>query len=252
MVVAYFFLYPVVFLFGSSLGGWTSPSLANYAAILEHARYSRSVVNTIALSLAVTVVTMVVALALALFLARARIWGRPLLIALINFPLAFPGVVVGFMIIILFGHTGILASVTQAVLGQKVSFAYTLTGLFVAYLYFSIPRATVTVLASVEGLDRSLEEAARSLGASPAQVAFYVMAPALVPAIMAGSALTFATSMGAFGTAFTIAQQFEVLPMLVYTELTLAFNIGMASALACVLGVITFGMLSLYRIVGSE
>jgi putative spermidine/putrescine transport system permease protein len=69
---------------------------------------------------------------------------------------------------------------------------------------------------------------------------------------MAGSALTFATSMGAFGTAFTIAQQFEVLPMLVYTELTLAFNIGMASALACVLGVITCGMLSLYRIVGSE
>jgi hypothetical protein len=108
------------------------------------------------------------------------------------------------------------------------------------------------VLASVEGLDRSLEDAARSLGASPAQVAFYVMAPALVPAMMAGSALTFATSMGAFGTAFTIAQQFEVLPMLVYTELTLAFNIGMASALACVLGVITFGMLSLYRMLGGS
>lgn len=220
--------------------------------MLDQARYHRSVLNTVVLSLAVTFVTMLVALALALFLARARIWGKSLLIALINFPLAFPGVVVGFMIIILFGHTGILAAVTQALVGQRVSFAYTLTGLFFAYLYFSIPRATVTMLASVEGLDRSLEDAARSLGAGPVQVAFHVMAPALMPAMMAGSALTFATSMGAFGTAFTIAQQFEVLPMLIYSELTLAFNVGMASALACVLGLITFGMLSVHRFIGSE
>jgi putative spermidine/putrescine transport system permease protein len=250
--VGYFFIYPVVFLFLSSVGGWTSLSAKNYLAVVENVRYRRSVVNTILLSLAVTAVTMVISVALALFLARLRMRGRSLLLALINFPLAFPGVVVGFMIIILFGNTGILANATQALIGRKISFAYTIGGLFVAYLYFSVPRATITVLASVEKLDRSLEDAARSLGASTFETARYVIVPALLPALAAGSALTFATSMGAFGTAFTIAQQFEVLPMLVYTELTLAFNIGMASALACVLGAITFAFLSLYRLVGAE
>jgi len=175
-----------------------------------------------------------------------------MVVAMANFPLAFPGVVVGFMIIILFGHTGLFGQITEPIIGEKISFAYKLSGLFIAYLYFSIPRVTFTIVSAIKKFDIGLEEAARSLGASGIRILFQVILPMLVPALVAGSALCFATAMGAFGTAFTLAEQFEILPMLVYTETTLSFNINMASALAIVLGLITYLILTLNRLLGVD
>lgn len=250
-IIAYFFVYPIAFLFYSGLkipNG--SLGLENYLNIILNLRYRRSMLNSIFLSLGVTFVAMILSLMLAFFLARYNYWGKKLVVALVNFPLAFPGVVVGFMVIILFGHTGLLGQITEPILGRKISFAYKLSGLFVAYLYFSIPRVTFTIISAIKKLDLNLEEAARSLGASGIRILFQVIFPMLVPALVAGSALCFATSMGAFGTAFTLAEQFEILPMLVYTETTLSFNINVASALSVVLGLITYFILTLNRIFG--
>ena len=105
-----------------------------------------------------------------------------------------------------------------------------MAGLFVGYLYFSIPRVILTVMAAAEKLDISLEEAARSLGATPWRVIRDVILPALKPGLIASSAICFATSMGAFGTAFTLATNIDVLPMTIYTEFTLNANIAGAAA----------------------
>lgn len=94
------------------------------------------------------------------------------------------GVVIGFMVIMLGGRNGLLANIGDALAGERWTFAYGLTGLFVGYLYFSIPRVILTVMAAVEKLDASLEEAARSLGASPRRVVRDVMLPALMPAVL--------------------------------------------------------------------
>ena len=252
-IIAYFFVYPITFLFYSGLKiSKESLGLENYLNIILNLRYRRSMLNSIFLSLGVTFVTMVLSLMLAFFLARYNYRGKKLVVALVNFPLAFPGVVVGFMVIILFGHTGLLGQITEPIIGKKISFAYKLSGLFVAYLYFSIPRVTFTIISAIKKLDLGLEEAARSLGASGIRTLFQVIFPMLIPALVAGSALCFATSMGAFGTAFTLAEQFEILPMVVYTETTLSFNINMASALSIVLGLITYLILTLNRIFGVE
>ncbi len=64
--------------------------------------------------------------------------------------------------------------------------------------------------------------------------------PALKPALIASGAICFATSMGAFGTAFTLATDIKVLPIVIYTEFTLLANIALAAALSMVLGVITW------------
>ena len=106
---------------------------------------------------------------------------------------------------------------------------------------------TVRILGDSEGLQRSLEEAARSLGASPWAVQRDVVLPALAPAFVASGAIAFATAMGAFGTAFTLATNIDVLPMLIYTEFTLAANFATAAALSVGLGVITWFMLALAR-----
>jgi putative spermidine/putrescine transport system permease protein len=122
-----------------------------------------------------------------------------------------------------------------------------MTGLFMGYVYFSIPRTLLTVMAAAEKLDPRLEEAARSLGASPLMVVKDVILPALKPAFIASGAICFATSMGAFGTAFTLATRIDVVPMVIYTEFTLQANIAMAAALSFVLGGITWAALALAR-----
>ena len=166
---------------------------------------------------------------------------------MLTFPLAFPGVVVGFMIILLVGRQGLIGDITRSATGEKIVLAYSMTGLFLGYLYFSIPRVITTIIATAEKLDGRFEEAARSLGASPWRVIRDVLIPALVPGLISSGAICFATSMGAFGTAFTLATNIDVLPILIYTEFTLIANIAMAAALSIVLGVITWVALSMAR-----
>lgn len=203
--------------------------------------------NTLVLSVATTFASLVIATIAGLFLQRHRFPGRSLLIAMLTFPLAFPGVVVGFMIILLAGRQGLIGQFTLPVLGEKVVFAYSIYGLFLGYLYFSIPRVILTVMAAIDKLDPSLEEAARTLGASPFAVHRDVILPALTPAFIASGAIAFATAMGAFGTAFTLATNIDVLPMLIYTEFTLSANIAMSAALSVGLGFVAWAALALAR-----
>jgi putative spermidine/putrescine transport system permease protein len=74
-----------------------------------------------------------------------------------------------------------------------------------------------------------------------------VLVPALMPGLISSGAICFATAMGAFGTAFTLATDIDVLPIVIYTEFTLSANIAMASALSIMLGLITWGALYLAR-----
>ena len=218
--------------------------------MLTTPRYLSSLLATVILSVSVTLATLAISTLCGLLLARNRFVGRELLTALLTFPLVFPGVVVGFMVIMLGGRQGLLAYTTMALDAGRVTFAYSMTGLFVGYLYFSIPRVLLTVMAAIEKLDGALEEAARSLGASPLTVLKDIILPALMPAFLASGAVCFATAMGAFGTAFTLATDIDVLPMVIYTEFTLNANIAMAAALSLLLGVITWIMLSIARAVG--
>jgi putative spermidine/putrescine transport system permease protein len=184
------------------------------------------------------------------YLSRARFAFKPLLTAILTLPLAFPGVVVGFLVIMLGGRQGVIAQVGQALggnPGNAAVFAYSMTGLFVGYLYFSIPRSILTVMATADKLDRDLEEAARTLGASAFEVARDVILPGIRPALVASGAICFATAMGAFGTAFTLATKINVLPMVIYSEFTLQANLAIAAVLSLWLGLLTWLVLILAR-----
>jgi putative spermidine/putrescine transport system permease protein len=245
VVFAAFWLLPMARLV--QVGASGPRGIAAYAAIVTDSNYFASLVSTVALSFAVTIATLVVSAIAGLFLERNLFPGRGVLVAMLTFPLAFPGVVVGFMVIMLAGRQGLIGSVTDALFGYPVVFAYSMAGLFVGYLYFSIPRVILTVMAAVGKLDPALEEAARSLGATPWQVVRDVVIPGLRPALIASGAICFATSMGAFGTAFTLATNINVLPITIYTEFTNYANFSLAAALSLVLGLITWAALALAR-----
>jgi hypothetical protein len=80
------------------------------------------------------------------------------------------------------GRQGLIGDVSQHLFGLRIVFAYSIAGLFAGYLYFSIPRVILTMIAAMEKLDPALEEAARSLGAGPWRVLRDVVIPALKPA----------------------------------------------------------------------
>jgi putative spermidine/putrescine transport system permease protein len=239
-----FWLLPMAALVQASGNGH---AFATYRALLINARYMTSLGETVALSAAVTAATLVLSVISGLPLARRDFPGKRALVALLTFPLAFPGVVVGFMVIMLAGRQGIIGAITEKLTGDKWVFAYSMAGLFCGYLYFSIPRVIVTVMASASKLDHSLEEAARSLGASSWQIMRDVILPGLAPGLVAAGAICFATAMGAFGTAFTLATDIDVLPMTIYTEFTLNANIATAAGLSIILGVVTWLVLALAR-----
>jgi putative spermidine/putrescine transport system permease protein len=240
-----FFLIPLsklLLIGGKGPEGWYT-----YFSVLTQERYIKSMISTVVLSALVTAVTLLISCVAGVFLARNRFRGHGVLTALLTLPLAFPGVVIGFMVIMIGGRQGLLALATGWMSDGPVVIAYSMIGLFLGYIYFSIPRTILTILAAAEKLDPLLEQAARSLGASPWRVTVDIIMPALRPALLAAGAICFATSMGAFGTAFTLATKINVIPMTIYTEFTLQANIAMAAALSFVLGLITWMVLALAR-----
>jgi putative spermidine/putrescine transport system permease protein len=242
---AVFFILPMFRLFlvgGSGASGW-----AAYMAIVTDHSYFSSLLATFGVALITTLASLLIGSIVGVFLQRHRFPGRRALVALITLPMAFPGVVVGFMVIMLAGRQGLISQLSMALGGGRVVFAYSLVGLFLGYLYFSLPRTILTVMAATEKLDPKLEEAARSLGAGPWHIVRDVILPGLKPALISAGAICFATAIGAFGTAFTLATRINVLPMVIYTEFTLSANIAMAAALSFVLGALTWTVLALAR-----
>lgn len=244
IVSAVFFLAPMIRLLAISLEGGVADT---YVAFLTTPRYLTSIAATTLLSVTVTLAALLISGIAGVFLQRNEFPFKRSLVAMLTFPLAFPGVVVGFLVIILGGRQGVVGYATEALIGHKLVFAYSMTGLFIGYLYFSIPRVILTIMAAAEKLDPALEEAARTLGASPLRVVRDVILPGLSPALMASGAICFATSMGAFGTAFTLGTNIDVLPLTIYTEFTLNANIGMAAAMSIVLGALAWAILYLAR-----
>ncbi|WP_353153212.1 ABC transporter permease [Pollutimonas bauzanensis] len=241
-----FWLLPVVRLITlPAEQGWST-----YFVVLTDPRYIESMVNTVVLSLLVTLATLGIGAAVGIYLARRRFRGRQILLSLLTLPLAFPGVIVGFFVILLGGRQGLVADLTNALGMGRITFAYGALGLFLAYLYFSLPRAVATYTAAAEAMDMQLEEAARALGASKLQITRDVWLPQLAPTTIACGAIVFATAMGAFGTAFTLASKFEVVPITIYNEFTNYANFALAASLSISLGLITWAVLFVARILG--
>ncbi|MEJ5082845.1 MULTISPECIES: molybdate ABC transporter permease subunit [unclassified Ochrobactrum] len=159
----------------------------------------------VALSLRVAGIAIVVALPIAFFvawiLARFNFPGKSLAQAIVTMPLVLPPVVTGYLLLILFGSRGALGAPLQEWLGLSFSFRW--TGAALAAGVMAFPLLVRPIRLSIEGLDRGLEEAARTLGASKLTAFFTVILPPLLPGILAGGVLGFAKALGEFGATIT-------------------------------------------------
>jgi molybdate transport system permease protein len=157
-------------------------------------------------------------LAVAWLLARRRFPGRALLDGLVHLPLILPPVVTGYLLLLAFGRRGFLGAPLAEI---GVVFAFRWTGAALACAVMGFPLMVRAMRLSLEAVDRRLEQAAGTLGASPFLVFLTVTLPLSLPGCLAGAVLAFAKAMGEFGATITfvsnIPGQTQTLPSAIYT-----------------------------------
>jgi molybdate transport system permease protein len=157
--------------------------------------------------------------AVAWLLARRDFWGKTLLDTLVHLPLILPPVVTGYLLLLGFGRKGPIGEFLEGAFGIVLSFRW--TGAALACGVMGFPLLVRAVRLSMETVDRRLEAAAGTLGASPAWVFATVTLPLIVPGIIAGMILSFAKAMGEFGATITfvsnIPGETQTLPSAIYT-----------------------------------
>jgi molybdate transport system permease protein len=179
--------------------------------------------NAVRLSIKVATVAMLASLppgvAVALLLARGRFWGKTLLNGLVHLPLVLPPVVTGYLLLLAFGKRGPAGAFLAEHFGIVFSFRW--TGAALACAVMGFPLMVRAIRLSIESVDRRLEAAAGTLGASVAWVFATVTLPLILPGIIAGMILSFAKAMGEFGATITfvsnIPGETQTLPSAIYT-----------------------------------
>lgn len=157
-------------------------------------------------------------LVIAWLLARKTFPGRALLDGLVHLPLILPPVVTGYLLLLAFGRRGTFGAALAEV---GIVFSFRWTGAALACAVMGFPLMVRAMRLSLEAVDRRLEQAAGTLGASPVLVFLTVTLPLSLPGCIAGAVLAFAKAMGEFGATITfvsnIPGETQTLPTAIYT-----------------------------------
>jgi sulfate transport system permease protein len=194
-------------------------------------------------SAAASLVNAVFGVIVAWVLVRYDFPGKRLLDAAVDLPFALPTAVAGISLAALYATNGWIGALF-APWGVKI--AFTPYGILVALIFIGLPFVVRTVQPVLQDLDREVEEASATLGATRFQTVFRVVLPALTPAILTGVALAFARAVGEYGSVIFIAGNMpfvsEIAPLLIVTKLE-EFDYPGAAAIATVMLAISFATL---------
>ncbi len=196
---------------------------------------------TLGVSLVVAAIGAVMGTLVAWVLVRDQFPGKRLVGALIDLPFALPTIVAGLTLIALYGPGSPFG----------VHLAYTRAAVALALLFVTLPFVVRSVQPVLIELDRELEEAAASLGASNAVTFRRIILPALRPAIFSGAALSFARSVGEFGSLILIAGKIQIASIVIYADIE-SGDPQSAASLSVVLMVVSLIVLVILRRVGTR
>jgi molybdate transport system permease protein len=162
-----------------------------------------------------------VAVLLAWLLTRRRFVGRTLLDAFVHLPLVLPPVVVGYLLLVLFGAQGPIGAWLDRVFG--IQLVFNRNGAALATAVMSFPLMVRAMRISLENVDRGLEDAARTLGAGGLDRFATITLPLMLPGIIAGGITAFSAALGEFGAVITfvsnIPGETRTLPLALYSAL---------------------------------
>ncbi|MGB3834781.1 MAG: sulfate ABC transporter permease subunit CysT [Mesorhizobium sp.] len=224
---------------------WRSAALgwADFWRIATDLRTLKALEISFGTALIAAAVNVVFGTIVAWVLVRYDFFGRRIVDAMVDLPFALPTAVAGIALTTLYAPNGWLGK-PLAELGVKV--AYTPLGIVVALIFIGLPFVVRTVQPIIEEIDREVEEAAATLGASRLQTITRVLFPGLAPAILTGFALAFARGVGEYGSVIFIAGNLphvsEIAPLLIVIRLE-EYNYPAATAIAAIMLALAFVML---------
>ena len=185
--------------------------------------FSQPELNAIYLSLKVATIAILFILPVAIFIAwilsRKQFWGKQLLNGIVHLPLVLPPVVIGYLLLIVMAKRGAIGQYLWEWFGFSFSFSW--RGAVLASAVMAFPLMVRSIKQAFDAIDPKLEQAARTLGASPLKVFFTLNLPLSFSGIIAGAVLGFARSLGEFGATITfvsnIPNQTQTIPAALFT-----------------------------------
>jgi sulfate/thiosulfate transport system permease protein len=241
--VAFLILTPIAAL---AFGAFERGFAASLSSLNEPAVFT-AFWNTLWISLVVVIIHAIFGTLVAWVFVRHRFPGRNLINGLVDMPFAVSPVVVGYMLLLLFGRNGMLAPLIER-MGIQVAFA--MPGIVMATLFVTLPFMIRELIPVLEAFDTRQEQAAATLGANSWQTFWRVTFPALRWGMIYGVTLTFARALGEFGAVLVIGGgvqgQTETATLFIYRALDERQYIGAYSA------ALALGLFSLVLVLGSD
>lgn len=197
------------------LGSFGRSGRSGWAIVASDPRYLQAVINTVALGVVVTLFALVIGVPLAWFTARFDFPGKGIVAVLPLVTLVVPEVIAAQTWLMMVGNSGL---VTRALAGHGIELPsfYGWTGLVTVMTFTYYTYVYIGTLAAIRGFDVQLEEAAQSLGTSPAVSRWKVILPVVLPAVLASALLVFTLVVGNFAVAMVLSNKVPLLSVLTY------------------------------------
>ena len=237
------FIAPMVYIL---VGTLRSDGLQYYRKFLTDAFYLNILWTTVKISLKTTLICLLLGYPAAYFLARTKSRIKNLLIIMTVFPFLVSAVVRSYGWMVILGKTGLLNQLLRALglIQKPLSILYTPTAVLIGLVHLLTPYMILNITSVIQSIDRNVEYAAHSLGASPLKTFFKVTLPLSSPGIISGCILVFTLSMTSYVTPKLLGgTKFRMMSTMVFQEVNVNFNWGFASAISYILLVVILAIL---------
>ena len=221
----------------------------HYNRLFDSDLYFDALVATMRIGAVTTAISLLIGYPLAHWMARMRSRvGHALLLMAVIAPLLTGIVVRTFAWMTLLSDRGVINTTLQWFGVAPLPLMYNEFGVIVGLVHIYVPFMVLTLVGVIGRIDRTLEEAARGLGAGRLRTFLEVTLPLSMPGILAGSLLVFALAISAYVTPVVLGgNNVLTLPMLIYQQVSASFNLGFAGALGVVLLAVSLALVLAYN-----
>ncbi len=243
-VLTGFLVIPVGLIMISSLTGADGLTLVNYGKLLTDPYYVGIFFQTFVFSVSLTVLTLLLGYPIASFVARTNAVERSLVIFMVIAPLLISMVVRSYGWQITLGNNGLINQFLSLFGVGPIRLMSNWTGVVIASVHVLLPFAVISIAGVLSGLDRSVEESAAVLGASPVTVFLRITLPMAVNGLITAATFVFLLALGSFVTIMMLGGRGTmVIPLLIYQQVTVTHNLSFAATMATILMLATLALL---------
>jgi len=229
-------------------------SLASFGRFFQSKLYLLSLGHSLIIGVGVTALALVVAYPLAYALTMFKVRGKAAIQVLVLASMMSPPFIGAYSWIILLGNNGVVTQALRRLTGIDVPSIYGLPGILTVLTLQLVPLIFTYLMGAWRTVDESLLEAAESMGCTGARRAFRVVAPLLIPTVLAGSLLVFVRAFADFGTPMLIGKGYQTMPYQIYSAATgeVSQNMSFAAALSVIVIVLTLAIFFVQKYVSSR